>query len=691
MATLEKIRKRSTLLLIIVGLALLAFIIGDFFTSGRTLFGTGTTIAKVGDEKIDIQEFSRRYEEANQRVQQQNNASHIDPAMIQAEVLNGMVQERLINQEIEALGIEVTNDELSKAMLGANAHPYMYQLARQIGANTPDEVYDLAFNSAKYNVPAETAQQIKAMWLQQEEQMLQLLKMQKFQNLLAGALVANQLDAKAFYDGNATTSHIAYVKKAYSSMPNDDYEVSSSEIKAQYDKDKNMFKVPQEVRRANYIVVNVAPSVQDKDEAQVLVDSVINLLQTTPALDAVAGDVNFGVDRMTTTASAINNPILRTFVTDSVPGSVRQISYINDEFTVAKLIDSKMAVDSINVDLIAYQGDAKGRDSILTALNSGVEFAKVAQMPGVVNSASDLWQSLATAPDNDVKARLLQAPAGYFIVDSTANMAQIARVNTKRAPVKIYDYATITYKVYPSEATIDKLNNDLADFIGTVKNADSLTVEKAMGAGYTLLPATITADSYMLGNIPYSRNAVRWVMDAKKGQVSPILEDNQNDHLIVVALNEIIEPGIAPLSDSSVLSAETLKARNQKKGADLMNQFKGKASDLAGYAKLLGTSVDSTEVTFGQNSIRGIGFEPAILGMTSVAAPNTMSELIQGDNGVYVFTVTGLDDASRPYNYEEYAARFNQQFGNQAVMQNLINIMMEHNKVENNTLKFYTE
>ena len=158
-----------------------------------------------------------------------------------------------------------------------------------------------------------------------------------------------------------------------------------------------------------------------------------------------------------------------------------------------------------------------------------------------------------------------------------------------------------------------------------------------------------------------------------------------------MALNEIIEPGIAPLSDSSVLSAETLKARNQKKGADLMNQFKGKASDLAGYAKLLGTSVDSTEVTFGQNSIRGIGFEPAILGMTSVAAPNTMSELIQGDNGVYVFTVTGLDDASRPYNYEEYAARFNQQFGNQAVMQNLINIMMEHNKVENNTLKFYTE
>ena len=73
MATLEKIRKRSTLLLIVVGLALLAFIVGDFFTSGRTLFGTGTTIAKVGGNKINVQEFQRRYEQINQRMQQQQD------------------------------------------------------------------------------------------------------------------------------------------------------------------------------------------------------------------------------------------------------------------------------------------------------------------------------------------------------------------------------------------------------------------------------------------------------------------------------------------------------------------------------------------------------------------------------------------------------------------------------------------
>lgn len=144
MATLEKIRKKSTLLLVVVGVALLAFIIGDFFTSGRTLFGTGTTIAKVGDRKIDVQDFQRRNEEASQQMQQQQPNSKIDPAVMQAQVLQSMIQESLLDEEMNRLGITVTDAELSKAMTGANAHPYMMQFARQMGAESPDQVYDLS-------------------------------------------------------------------------------------------------------------------------------------------------------------------------------------------------------------------------------------------------------------------------------------------------------------------------------------------------------------------------------------------------------------------------------------------------------------------------------------------------------------------------------------------------------------------
>ncbi len=690
MATLEKIRKRSTLLLIVVGAALLAFIIGDFFTSGRTLFGTGTTIAKVGDEKIDIQDFQRRYEEANQMYQQQG--AKMDPAALQQRVLYGMIQERLLEKEINDLGIEVSDNELTQAMLGPNAHYAMIQFAQNMGFETPQQLYDVAFNPGKYGVPEDQARQVQQMWLKQEQQMEQMLKQQKFQNLLVGSLVANELDAKAYYDGNASTSHIAYVKKSFADLPNDKYPVTDSEIKAEYNKQKNAYKVDEEMRRVSYISVNVEPSTADVAEARKLVDATVSRLASTNDLEAVNGDSNFGVDRRSTTASAITNPQLKSFVTDSVAGSVTMLSFINDEFTIAKVLGKKVAVDSINVDLVAYQGDAAGRDSLLAALNSGTPFEEALKMPGVVGGQADVWNTIASSPDNELKERLLNAGSGYFISDSTANDARIIRVNSKKAPVAIYDYATVSYKVYPSDATVAKLNDDLQAFMSGITKADSLTVTKALKAGYSLQPAMVTSNSANLGNVPYTRNAVKWAMDAKAGEVSPILEDGQNDRLIVVALNDVIKPGYMPVNDDDIKAALTEKVRNNKKAADLIAQYKGKASDIAGFAGLMQASVDSTEVTFGQMFISGIGaMESNLLGQVPVTPKGVVTGPVQGTNGVYVYQVYEVDNQSRPYNYQENAARYNQQFGGQAVLQNFFDIMMEDNKVVNNTLKFYND
>lgn len=247
-------------------------------------------------------------------------------------------------------------------------------------------------------------------------------------------MVANELDAKAYYDGNASTSHIAYTKKSFADLPNDKYPVTDAEIKAEYNKQKNAYKVEEEMRRVNYIAVNIEPSTSDVAEARKLVDATVARLAATNDLEAVNGDSNFGVDRRSTTASAITNPQLKNFVTDSVTGAVTMLSFINDEFTIAKNLGKKVAVDSINVDLIAYQGDAAGRDSLLAALNSGTPFDDALKMPGVVGGQADVWNTIASTPDNELKEKLLNAGTQYFISDSTANDARIVRVNSKKAP-----------------------------------------------------------------------------------------------------------------------------------------------------------------------------------------------------------------------------------------------------------------
>lgn len=690
MATLEKIRSKSGLLLVVIGVALLAFIIGDGITSGRTLFGGGTTIAKVGNDKIDFHEFQRRFEEINQQYQQQNIKQ--DPAMIQQQVLNQMINERLINNELDALGIVVTDNELSKNMLGKDANMYMIQWVNQLGFETPEQLYDMAFNAAKYGVPAEQAMQAQSLWIKQEEQMEQMLKQQKFVNLISGAITANELDAKALYDENASTSHIAYVKKSYSDLKNDDYEVSASEIKAQYNKDKNNYKVDEETRRVSYIAVNIAPSATDIATGKAIADTAASQLRQTLDLNAVSGDSNFGIDRKSTTAEKITNTKYRAFITSAKVGDVMSYPLLDDEFAMVKLLGKKNAVDSVNIDIVMFQGETSARDSVLLALNAGKTLEDVASMPGVINYQADLWQSLASAPDNAVKDRILKAGSQYFIADSAGINANIVRVNNKKAPVDIYDYAVVTHKVYPSDATLDELNSKLGDFIAEFTVADSLTLDKVIRAGYTLQKATVTANSSQLSNIPYSRAAVKWVMDAEKGNISPIIEDGQNEKLIVVALNDIIEPGYASINDTDIRTTLTNKVRNQKKAADLIAQYEGKATDLDGYATAMQTKVDSAAVTFGQMYISGIGVgESTLLGKVVASEENKLVGPIEGNNGIYVYSVYKVDNESRPYSYEESAARYNQLLGSQAVMNNVINILKQDCKVENNTLRFYSE
>ena len=239
MATLEKIRSKSALLLIIVGAALLAFIIGDFFTSGRTLFGTGTTIAKVGNQKVDVQEFQRRVQEAAQEAQ--SRGARVDNAVLQQQVLNSMIAEKLFNEEINELGLVVTDEELTEMMVGKNSQYVDRMVQQQLGVPDAATAHDMAYNPTKYGLQQAQAQQLQQYWVGLEKSVEQMLLQQKFQNLFAGTLVANDLDTKALYDDNAATSHILYAKKDFTTLQDSEFEVTEGDIKDLYNNEKNRY------------------------------------------------------------------------------------------------------------------------------------------------------------------------------------------------------------------------------------------------------------------------------------------------------------------------------------------------------------------------------------------------------------------------------------------------------------------
>lgn len=691
MATLEKIRSKSVLLLVIIGLALLAFIIGDFFTSGRTFFGAGTTVAKVDGQKIDVQDFQRRLEQANQQVQQ--SGQKVDQAVLQQQVLDAMVAEKLYQDELNKLGLKVTDAELTDAMLGSGSMYLNAMLQQQFGVQNVATFYDMAFNPVKYGLDEQQALQLRTYWESLEKQMEQMLLQQKFQNLFAGTLTANKLDAKALYDENASTANIAYVKKDFTTLSDDEYPVSDAEIQVEWNAHRQRYYIPEQQRSVNYIAVEITPSADDVVAATQSVEDAIAQLRALPELEGIEGKNEFVANRRKFNTASILDAQIKRFADTAAVGQANLVSTIGNDYTIAKLIGRGNEVDSVTVDFFYVTETSSVADSIINDLNNGtIDFMQVGGVAGVEGVQTGLQVSLIDPSMAQLKNALATAPTGRFFTPDTA-MTQgqrVFRITNRKAPVAVADLAVINFTAEPSNATINKLQSDLQTYLNANTTAEAFATN-APDAGYQAFPATVSASVSQLSGLPDSRAAITWVMNAKKGQVSPIIGDETTGRFIAVALNDIYNDYM-PATDPQVKQMLTMQVRNDKKAAALIEQLSGKANDLAGYASLMDSRVDTTTVNFGQLSLYNPGIAGAeVVALTTVSEPGKIVGPVQANSGVVVFDIINVDNEGRPYNFDESALLFNRTRAAGTLGNNLQLILLGNGKVENNLLKFFRD
>lgn len=690
MAVLEKIRSKSVFLLIVIGVALLAFIIGDFLNSGRSFFGAGTTVAKVDGTKISITDFQRRYEQYNQQLQASNQK--VDGAVVQNQVLQDMVTEQLLEEEAEALGIDVTDAEITEAMTGQGAVPAVVQMARQLGLESPAQLHDLVFNPGKYGAQDADVAQVRAQWLEMEKNVTNQLKYQKIGVLLSGAIQANDLDKEAIAADMSTASTVDLVNVPYSSLDNKDFPVSDEELQARYEKEKSQFKTEDEIRKIHYIAVNIVPSQDDLAKAQKLFNSVDSTLRVTTGVESVRNISELTINQRTVRSNDVD-AATREFIASAAEGAVSAPRFRSDEHSLVKLLSKKMDVDSVNVDMLQVQGAKKVQDSVLNLLNSGKPFAEVADNK-VAGGQQNMWMNLmqmgADSKSVEAKKKLLAAGSEYFVIDSNNNAALIYRVNEKKAPKQMYEIAEVSYKVFPSDETIDNLRAGLQKYI-SANNTAKLFADNAIASGYQALEAEVTAETPQINGIESTRKEVQWAFGAEKGSVSSIYDKEGNDKMIAVALDDIIPAGYMPLSDSGVRSVIETKVRNDKKGEKLLADYKGKASDLAGYAKLMNVPVDTAvTITFSQDFIPVLrNMESKLTAEAPYAKQGSLNGPVKGDQGVFVYKVVKNEKSSTQMTPEQLAQRYSMSMGSAAVSRMAVEILKENKDIVNNLIDFY--
>lgn len=707
MATLEKIRSKSAILFIVIILALLAFILGDFLTSSRSLTGPGNTAAKVAGHKIDINQFQQKVEDARQAYQNQSDqyeqqtgqkAPELDIADIQSRILNEMILEELMNAEIEKLGITVTNNELARAMSRENPLPIIVNLLQQnygIQA-TPAQLYDVVTNPTQYQVPPEEAIRLQTIWKSYENDARELLLKAKYANLLGGTLVPNDLDVKSYYDDNATTTKIAYSRKDVTVVTNEDAPITSDDIRSLYNERKNLYSLVEETRPVDYIRISIEPSSEDKLAAQQEVEDALVALKETEGTEAINSNYNFQIKKTTGTAKTVDLDV-RNRLDSLTKNNVQLLSSTGNKYRIAKLVSKYNDIDTLTFDMVTIIGDSIVRDSVLNLITSGANLDTLLAAGTIAGKQTDQKIYIPATPGAEILKSL--ALNKYSIPEELVGMTQqgveigqAVRVTQKNNPVPFYDIALITYDVKPSLKTIGDIKSSLKAYTDSNKTAEAFA-DNAAGAGYTLNQVMVTPSTMKIGDLKNSRAAAKWAMDAKKGQVSPIYGDEQTGAFYVLALKNIYDGEYVPANDPDLNRMLTTTARNRKKGEKLIGDYSGKANSLGEYAKLMDVPVDTAQVTFGRGNVSRIpGAQPLLMAEVANGEKGQLIGPFASDNAVFVVEI--IDIEKTPIEFDPINDRMlyeNQMGGGKLLQNNLYQILLGRNKIKNNLQQFYRE
>ncbi|MDE6577161.1 MAG: SurA N-terminal domain-containing protein [Muribaculaceae bacterium] len=706
MATLEKIRSKSVFLIIVIGVALLAFIVGDAITNGRNLFGDHTTVAKVGSEKIDYTDYMRKREELNNQLEQmrrQNPAqvANFDNQLISQMALDQLIGERLLDKAAAKAGVRSSSEQLRFYVLDNPVNPRIQEILQQlntqgVSVSTPQQAYEIIFNPTRNGFSDADMAPYQRAWIAMEEETKQLINRQTYQRLLYGTVKANELDKKALYNDYVSTRNVDIAYHPYGQLDAAKYPVDENALKSEYNNVKDRFRVEEPTKDVAFIAVNITPSAADTKAAKVLAQKTVEALtDSTGQIDKDLKKEGIVATRKELRASDITDVQIKEFVMSADNGAVKLISDNIKGFTIVKMGKKTQAVDSIQLNIVNVVGEALP-GKVLAELNKGFVADSLASRFGAdsVMVQKGQWIPLMTAQgrtgviEQGQLDSLLNAGGKYISLMSTPQGSVLAQVSERKSPKTVYEFEEVNYDLKPSTMTLNEERAKLEKFLEANPTTKAFMANAAK-AGYSVQDFTLSATSPAVPRVagmqnyfPDSRQVVRWVMiDGKPGEVSHIYEskDAQTPALYAVAIVNEYED-YAPLSNKDVNAYVTDRARKNKAGDELMKQYQPKAGTMASAAQAMGAEPQNNpNFRFGRNAqVR----DAEVMGKIAGSKPGKVI-LVKGDNGIYAYQVTKESKENFPYSETQYEQQYFQ-----LVNPNLPEMLKGASKIKNNIFKF---
>lgn len=660
MALISEIRKKSWLLIVLLALGLGGFVVMDMVGAGSRAGGGDFTIGVVNGEKLDWNDFQRA-----ERILYPNSTDDIYGQ--RNYIWNYMVEEKLVQEEAEALGLSVGIEEMEELQYGQRLSPIIQRNFRDPNTGQIDRQN---LEQIKSNLGTGNLQPgLEEFWAFQGGEITKERLQAKLTNIVKKGIYTPTWMAQQLQTEQGSAIDVKYVAVPLDKIEDSEITLTDEDYKNYMKEHEGILKRKEEFRSVSYVVFNVVPTKEDTALVFETINSRVQAFRETDN-DSLFVENNYGIMEAAYFTKDDLSPAIADTIFDLPLGTVYGPYMDGSEYRAVKVLDKKIIPDSVKSRHILLQAKNEAEavaafktiDSLKTLIESGVarfdSLAKQFSQDGSRDMGGDLGWSASgrmVKPFNDMI--FYTAEPGEVNVVVTQFGVHLVEVTDRKfidndPGVKL---AYLVEPIIPSEETQSAIYDDALEFSGNNRTLDALTKAVNENKALTLESAQgLTANAYQfasLGGGNTSRDIIRWAFDPETevGDVSPevyIYDEPTlfyNAFYVVPALKTIIKEGISSLAEVKENFEEQVK--NDKRAKLLAEKITSK--DLNAIATQFGVEIDTIEnLNFNMSYLQNLGNETGLIGRVSVMQIGEVSEPIPGQNAVFVAEVFGRTEAS---------------------------------------------
>jgi peptidyl-prolyl cis-trans isomerase D len=699
MATLQNIRNKSGLLLAVIGIAMLAFILGDLLKSTNSGGGNGVIVGEVLGDDVLIQTFQLKVDEGIENWKNQNQQAILNQttiAQIRDQIWAQHIKDLIMENEFSVLGVAVSDDEFFELLQGVNVHPEISKVPSFQDPKTGEFDRTRVLGYLKQIDQDETGE-ARNRWVVFQKYLVGLIKSSKYNSLVGKAMFTTVEEAKSDINSSSNDATFSYAAIAYSSIDDLDIQPSDDELEKYYSIHKSEYEQDAS-KDVDFVVYTAVPSENDDAKTKLEITDLIADFENYDDYDLMVrrNSDNTNAIFSYTTKDALQDPKWNNLF-NAEKGTVLG-PYLSSKgiYRIAKLVEVDYRPDSVEArHILIKQTQTVNLDSVMikidalkSAIEGGVDFALLAKQNSEDQGSAILGGDLGWFKEGQMVDEFNEVCFTSNINDLSVvttqfgvHLIELTKVSKMVKKVKI---AYIDRIVEPSTETFNAYYGQAAQFAGNILN-DDIHFDTLIASRNLVRrsDAKVTSNKQNISGLPNSREMVRWMYTAKVGSVSEVF---QFDNSYVVAyLKKEHNKGVANLDDiEEQIKALVIKEKKASKIEEgILN------TDLASIASANGTTVISDQkATFSNLSIKGIGYEPELVGAIFANKVGVISKPIKGRNAVYVIEVMAIDEAISEGDFTAQKLKLQNQSSSSANNASF-NALKEAADVKDNRVDFY--